>query len=54
MLEISLNQSQEDEKLKPFNVKGRGGVKTVYKPVLIICEKCGYNFYIEWDPRKNK
>ena len=44
---------KENIVLKPFKVKGRGGVKTLYKPILIICEKCGYNFYIDWDPRKN-
>ena len=40
--------------LKPFNVRGRGGVKTIYKPIIITCQKCGYTFCIEWDPRKNK
>ena len=39
--------------LKPYNIKGRGGVKTIYKPILKKRKKCGASFFIEWDPRKN-
>ena len=39
--------------LKPYNVRKRGGVKTIYDPILITCKNCGYNFLIDWDPRNN-